>query len=271
MPLWGIKDSKTASGTIDIAANGDVTGTGTSFTTQVVAGDYLVTPDDVHYLVIAVSNNTIATVKAGNAGGTVNAVSGQTYSITEKPVSLTEAEALTASHGQPGLVYGVDTGELQAERAAGAHPTHSGWVRRVVGTGGRAGRVQYETLVAMGRTAAEMGDLEDTVFEDYLITIATQPADATANGAASEVATFSVGASSVPDTTLTYTWYYTTEVGNTDSYALASNSSIFTTNATSGDLEVQSNSVTTGTMLRVVVSATGADSVTSSGATLTVT
>ena len=27
---------------------------------------------------------------------------------------------------------------------------HTGWVLRTVGSGGRAGRVQYETLVAMG-------------------------------------------------------------------------------------------------------------------------
>jgi hypothetical protein len=39
--------------------------------------------------------------------------------------------------------------------------THSGWVKRTVGTGGRAGRVQYETLVAMGTTAATSGDAAD--------------------------------------------------------------------------------------------------------------
>jgi len=41
--------------------------------------------------------------------------------------------------------------------------THAGWVRRTVGTGGRAGRIQYETLVAMGTIA---GDAEDTVAKD---------------------------------------------------------------------------------------------------------
>jgi hypothetical protein len=38
---------------------------------------------------------------------------------------------------------------------------HAGWVKRTVGTGGRAGRVQYETLVAMGTAAATSGDAGD--------------------------------------------------------------------------------------------------------------
>ena len=41
---------------------------------------------------------------------------------------------------------------------------HAGWVRRVVGTGGRSGRVQYETLVAMGTIAGDAAD--DTVIKD---------------------------------------------------------------------------------------------------------
>ena len=45
----------------------------------------------------------------------------------------------------------------------GAH--HSGWVIRTVGTGGRAGRVQHETLVAMG-SMLNTTDAEDTVFKD---------------------------------------------------------------------------------------------------------
>ena len=40
---------------------------------------------------------------------------------------------------------------------------HAGWVLRTVGTGGRAGRVQYETLVAMGSIT---GDSDDTIFKD---------------------------------------------------------------------------------------------------------
>jgi hypothetical protein len=45
--------------------------------------------------------------------------------------------------------------------ATGTQITHSGWVKRTVGTGGRAGRIQYETLVAMGTAAATSGDAAD--------------------------------------------------------------------------------------------------------------
>ena len=41
---------------------------------------------------------------------------------------------------------------------------HSGWVKRTVGTGGRAGRVQYETLVAMGSITDDQAD--DIEFKD---------------------------------------------------------------------------------------------------------
>lgn len=42
--------------------------------------------------------------------------------------------------------------------------THAGWVIRKEGTGGRAGRVQYETLVAMGSMTSDGSD--DTVLPD---------------------------------------------------------------------------------------------------------
>jgi hypothetical protein len=42
--------------------------------------------------------------------------------------------------------------------------SHAGWVRRTVGTGGRAGRVFTETLVAMGSMSSDASD--DTVLPD---------------------------------------------------------------------------------------------------------
>ena len=53
-------------------------------------------------------------------------------------------------------VFGVDAAEMKA--ANGGTKTgvaHAGWVLRTEGTGGRAGRVQYETLVAMGSLGAQ--------------------------------------------------------------------------------------------------------------------
>jgi hypothetical protein len=48
--------------------------------------------------------------------------------------------------------------------SSGMSATHAGWVQRTVGTGGRAGRVQTETLVAMGSMSSDASD--DTVLPD---------------------------------------------------------------------------------------------------------
>ena len=41
--------------------------------------------------------------------------------------------------------------------------THAGWVVRKVGSGGRAGRVQYETLVASGTLQGTIDAVANTV------------------------------------------------------------------------------------------------------------
>lgn len=59
-------------------------------------------------------------------------------------------------------VFGVDTDEMAYANTdtSEAHAVpHSGWVLRKEGTGGRAGRVQYEVLVASGSMTA--GDQSD--------------------------------------------------------------------------------------------------------------
>jgi len=48
--------------------------------------------------------------------------------------------------------------------AGGTQVTHAGWVKRTVGTGGRAGRVFYETLVAGGSITGDAAD--DIQFTD---------------------------------------------------------------------------------------------------------
>ena len=68
------------------------------------------------------------------------------------------------------------TGKVTVGGSIGHGIAHAGWVLRTEGTGGRAGRVQYETLVAMGSlgkqsaaygTAATTADAsDDTVLPD---------------------------------------------------------------------------------------------------------
>ena len=45
----------------------------------------------------------------------------------------------------------------------GSQVAHIGWVKKTIGTGGRAGRVFYETLVA---SSSISGDSEDLVTPD---------------------------------------------------------------------------------------------------------
>lgn len=71
-------------------------------------------------------------------------------------------DAATGETGQEqygNTVFGVDALEVNA---AGATVSAVGWIRRTEGTGGRAGRVQEEPLVALsGATAFASGDATD--------------------------------------------------------------------------------------------------------------
>lgn len=157
--------------------------------------------------------------------------------------------------------FGIDNNEQQAMRDAGGKAAHAGWVVKKEGSGGRAGRVSYETLVAMGSIT---GDAEDAVGVDYSIRITTQPLANTANTTAGQNATFRVVAASVPaGATLTYAWTY----ANGDSLATGANVGV----TTAANLVVNSAVVTSNTSFKVTVGATGAANVVSSNAVLTIT
>jgi hypothetical protein len=100
--------------------------------------------------------------------------------------------------------FGVDTGEIRAANEGGlGHPQHAGWVLRHEGTGLKAGRVWYETLVAMGSMSGD-GD-DDARFRDYTLKINTQPSSNSSATAGN--LTFTVAAVSVPTgATLSYQW-----------------------------------------------------------------
>jgi hypothetical protein len=118
-------------------------------------------------------NNDVVTysVAAGNTALT-GLANGSTYYVVGANSSGIE---LSSTRGGTSIVLtpGVSetghsfTGERATATAvlsyAGRGVPHAGWVLRTVGTGGRAGRVQYETLVAMGSIT---GDSDDTVFKD---------------------------------------------------------------------------------------------------------
>ena len=154
--------------------------------------------------------------------------------------------------------FGVDTNEAQANPSI----PHAGWVLRKEGTGLRAGRVTYEVLVAMGSLAGDGSD--DTYFPDYTITILTQPSSNSAQ--TNHNVTFTVVSTSTPSTTLTYKWQQAYAGGT--SWADIPNTAATWFNNTSPTLTANVNTANANT-IRVVVRATGANTVYSSNSIVT--
>lgn len=115
MALWGNKDSKTASGTIAIATNGAVTGSSTAFTTEAKIGN-TIRADGRDYVITKITSDTAATVESGVNGGSLTAVtSGTSYTLSEKPVYVAQAESAGSAagvHGNSNNVFGVDVTEI---------------------------------------------------------------------------------------------------------------------------------------------------------------
>lgn len=269
MSGWGIKDNKTASGTVAITTGGAVTGSSTSFTTQAAVGDFLRSGDQ-EFIITAIASNTACTVINANPGAswtTINA--GASYSLSEKPTSLLgDATTVTTN------VYGVDTNEIQAA-AATKGIAHAGWVAETT----RGSRKTYETLVALsknGAAPANMGDFEDTVFPDAVITIVTQPTATKSAAAAAAITNLgTVVASVVPSTaTINYQWQHSVDGGS--SYSNINVSGGVFTGADTATLGVNagmtdSSSTWNAAKFRCVLSVTGGASVTSGVVTLTIT
>jgi hypothetical protein len=115
---------------------------------------------------------------------TVSAVTGTSPNVTGFTLTTEAGSALTTTAGTPtGLTYtpytivlisgtgnnaqyfeiqnAADQATAVASLGAGAGGTiltHAGWVRRTTGTGGRAGRVSQEVLVAMGSITGDQAD-----------------------------------------------------------------------------------------------------------------
>ena len=177
---------KAASGTPATLSGVAISGTGGQFT---VTAATLAVGDRVRIDGTLGGTGTIT----GYATGTtykVSAVTGTSPSVTGFTLTTEAGVAIVTTAGTPtGLTYSTGTViditgtgnnaqyiEIQATAdqatavaalgagAGGTHITHAGWVRKTVGTGGRAGRVQYETLVAMGSINADAAD--DLVLPD---------------------------------------------------------------------------------------------------------
>lgn len=158
--------------------------------------------------------------------------------------------------------FGVDTNEIRASNQAGAgHAQHAGWVLRHEGRGLKAGRVWYETLVAMGSLSGDGSD--DTYFPDRTIVISTQPSNNTGSGNV----TFTVVADTVPSGgVLSYKWQRSyagalswADIPNTAGVWFGNTSITLTANA----------AVANANTLRCVISNTGANTVFTTNVTVT--
>jgi hypothetical protein len=148
MALWGNKDTKSVTGTLSFTSGSTaVTGVSTLFTTELAAGQRIVATGG-EYQIASIGSATALTLTA-NATATAAT---QTVTANEKPAYLDSADA--------GATFGVNV----AEAAATPVLTQSGWVLQTTGSGGRAGRVNYETLVAMKTISGDAAD--DSTFPD---------------------------------------------------------------------------------------------------------
>lgn len=149
---------------------------------------------------------------------------------------------------------GVDA--VEAGQTAGI--THAGWVLKKEGTGGRAGRVSYETLVAMGSMTGDTDSLPPLP----VITIDTQPTNQSVTSPTEAV--FEVVASVTGTSTLSYQWEYSDDSGVTwQEFSGGTDEQLVVADSYPEYVD--------GNQFRVVVSGTnGAESVTSDAATLTI-
>ena len=201
----------------------------------------------------------------GNTDDAANSVLWAATSVKVTANSVNQT-ALFGNTTADAFITGQTVGQFGAgvqEVQANGDITHSGWILRKAGSGGRAGRVQTEVLVAGGYPFT-VDAADDAILPDYVLRITTQPSNTTANTTAGENATFTVvGASKPAGATLAYAWTY----ANGDPIQAGANVGV-TTGAT---LTVNSAVQTTSASFKVLVSTTGGANVTSSNATLTIT
>lgn len=111
-------------------------------------------------------NNTAITPLTGNAYYYVAFANTTGVVLTDAPngsnIDITDTRTTASAEVH---TFTGETATAVAVLSGVQHgAAHTGWVLRTVGTGGRAGRVQYETLVAMGGNLST--DAEDTVMKD---------------------------------------------------------------------------------------------------------
>jgi hypothetical protein len=169
-------------------------------------------------------------------------------------------------------LFGVDPDEDEVLNNVGAH---TGWNLKTTGSGGRAGRVTYETLVALSNMISD-GDAQ--LLPNVAITLATTTsASVVANTSYANSASFVVTPTLVGNTAavLTYQWQVNNSSGSLGWTNVANNTPANTqyTGGTSATLVVRpADTTVNGHRFRVTATAAVQGvSATSSNSTITVT
>ena len=115
-----------------------------------LVNDYVLYTSTTGAVVVGLSNNTNYFISFSNT--TVVALSATAGGSN---VDITAAGSSDTGHSLTGETA---TGFITVGGAKNKGIDHAGWVLRTVGTGGRAGRVNYETLVAMGSISTDASD-----------------------------------------------------------------------------------------------------------------
>ena len=106
----------------------------------------------------------------GNTDDAANSVfwANTTLNVAKNQTELFANTTLSAAIANVEVgVFGVSTTEMNSANVSSEADavTHAGWVLRTEGSGGRAGRVQYETLVAMSSISTD-SDKDDDVLPE---------------------------------------------------------------------------------------------------------
>ena len=118
------------------------------------------TNNDVVTYLVAASNTALGGLANATAYYvlTVNSTAIQLKSDPLAEAAVNISSVPTSAQAGHSITGETATGVVTIGGAKNKGIAHAGWVVRTAGTGGRAGRVQYETLVAMGSMSSDGSD-----------------------------------------------------------------------------------------------------------------
>jgi len=277
MALWGNKDAVAITGTTVSVTNGSkaVTGSGTTFTTDLQVGSIveITSGTTAKSRIAAIASDTALTLSDNFPGTTAAslAIANVTKQLMPKNVyrQSTGGTAGTRKATNLATIVGVDITEAQTSTNIAKGINTPGWTRFKTYTDAQGNtRRKVEVLVAgNGFTQATISDaVDDAIVADRAITIGTQPTSVS-GAAATYTGTFTVAATVTNSGSLTYQWRVSTDAGVT--FNNVTNTGVYT-GATTATLTLTAAAKATynNYQYRCQVSATGADTVTSTAATL---